>query len=148
MTTEHVGIVREELDIRPNVFMFEDEYRIYEQKWQYMGDKNGGYSRHPQGRTYSWDLYLVQGRKIGSFPTLEALEEFLNKRLNPPVVPEKIYTDICRCGCRSVENFYAITNGIVWEYHSLCGNPLRHADMVDLNRPLIKDVDLDDFLNF
>jgi hypothetical protein len=139
---------REELKICPNVYIHEEDYRKHNPTWAYVSGKSNQRSGYTNtGRVLSYDLYLIHGRKVGSFKTDEEREAFLQERLNPPVVAEKVYPDICRCGALATQIRYGITKGMVWERHEVCGRPLRYADMIELNKGLLDDVDFDDFLN-
>jgi hypothetical protein len=82
--------------------------------------------------------------------TQERVDTFLNDRLQPVAIPARVYEDICRCPKDIILWKYAVTNtgtdDLIWEVCKKCRNPLRHNVMLEINRGLIEDFDLEAFL--
>lgn len=83
---------------------------------------------------------------MGKWPSEKAATDFIYRRTHPVEIPARVYADICRCGAMKKDWDYYITNGLVFERCNLCNQPLRHNVMVEINRDLIKNFDLDEFL--
>lgn len=81
-----------------------------------------------------------------NFPTQEKVDQFLHDRLFPREVPARIYEDICRCPKSILLWHYCWTDDLIFERCKKCCMPLRHDVMLELNRGLIEDFDLEAFL--
>lgn len=80
------------------------------------------------------------------FPTEKRAKDWIVRRTTERLVPARIYSDICRCGSLKHNWDYYTTNGLKFERCNLCNNPLRHSVMLEINRDLLADFDLEAFL--
>jgi hypothetical protein len=81
----------------------------------------------------------------------ERVDTFLKDRLQPVEIPARVYEDICRCPKDIILWRYAVTklaetDDLIWEVCKKCKMPLRHNVMLEINRGLIEDFDLEAFL--
>jgi hypothetical protein len=95
-----------------------------------------------------WEvLQDVQPHKLGIFDSREEAEAFIVRRCSPVEERPRIYSDICRCGKCGPAWDYILCADLVFERCTNCKMPMRHDVMLALNKPLMQDFDLDDFLN-
>lgn len=76
----------------------------------------------------------------------EIVRQFLEDRLYPTETPARVYEDICRCPKSILLWHYCKTDDLIFERCKKCRSPLRHDVMLELNRGLIEDFDLEAFL--
>lgn len=124
-----------------NIFTSPDEYRIAPDKSFNMRDIKTKKREWP----VQWWVYNPQ-RRLCHFDSKEKAEGFVAARTNPVEIPARAYEDICRCGISVVQWQYCKVGDIVFERCTNCKQPMRHDVMVELNRPLIEDFDLEAFL--
>lgn len=82
----------------------------------------------------------------GNFETEYRANSWIARRCTIRIVPARIYSDICRCGCLKFNWDYYTTDGLKFERCNICNNPIRHNVMLAINRDLLKDFDMDEFL--
>lgn len=133
-----------DLDIRDGVFLDPSLYEVTKStKWE--PTKTG--FRNTYSPNYL--VHLTDSRVnfkicVGEFETEKEAQDFIASRTTPVEVPSTtIHSDMCRCGALYNKVEYAITENIVWKRHTLCGRPISHKDMMDLNSLAVKDFDLD-----
>lgn len=81
-----------------------------------------------------------------NFNSRDDAQLFLDDRLRPVDTPARVYEDICRCPKSILLWHYCKTGDLIFERCKKCRNPLRHDVMLELNRDLIQDFDLEAFL--
>lgn len=113
-------------ELMRNVFTSPDDYRV-----------------HFDGARY---VVFVNTLYTCNLLTQANVDTFLNDRLRPTETPARVYEDICRCPKGILFWKYAKTGDLIWEVCKKCRKPLRHDVMLELNRGLIADFDLDEFL--
>jgi hypothetical protein len=127
---------------------------IYTNESDYRAAPDLGFHPKDYGKLYrggervfpvTWYVYNPN-RRVASFGSEEEAKEFIRKRCNPVEIPSKVYSDICRCGISVLEWEYFKVGELVFERCAKCKNPMRHDVMVELNKELIKDFSLEDFL--
>lgn len=82
----------------------------------------------------------------GNFPTEYKANSWVARRCTERITAARIYEDMCRCGCLKKDWDYYTTDGLKFERCNLCNNPLRHSVMLEINRDLLADFDLEAFL--
>jgi hypothetical protein len=117
-------------ELQRNIFSSPDDYRV-----------------HFDGVRY---VVFVNTLYTCNLSTQEMVDRFLDDRLNIREIPAKVYEDICRCSKSILFWHHAKTktgtDEITWARCKKCGRPLRHDIMLELNRGLIEDFDLEAFL--
>jgi hypothetical protein len=113
-------------NLMSNIFTKEEDYRV-----------------HFDGARY---VVFVNTLYHCNLASKERVDEFLNDRLRPVEIPARVYEDICRCPKDIKLWRYAVTDDLIWEVCKKCRNPLRHNVMLEINRGLIEDFDLEAFL--
>lgn len=109
----------------------------------------GGFSRSQT----KWEVLQVPNpRKLVVLNSEDECKSFIQARCNPREVQPKIYSDICRCGVYDENGKpkvwdYIRCGELIFERCPNCHLPMRHDVMLELNRPLVEDFDLDAFLN-
>ena len=133
-----------ELDIRAGVFINPDSYEVTKNsKWA--PTKNGYRNTYiDQYSVHLNDPRVHHKVFVGSFDSEDQAISFIHTRCTAIDIPATtIHEDICRCGALYDKIDFAITDNIVWKRHTLCGRPISHKDMMDLNAKALKDFDLD-----
>lgn len=113
-------------ELTRNIFQSPDDYRV-----------------HFDGVRY---VVFVNTLYTCNLSTQAIVDQFLSDRLNIKEIPAKVYEDICRCPKSILLWHHATTDGLIWARCKKCGRPLRHDVMLELNRGLIADFDLEAFL--
>jgi hypothetical protein len=113
-------------ELMRNVFTSPEDYRV-----------------HFDGARY---VVFVDTLYTCNFHAQTQVDVFLNDRLNPTNTPARVYEDICRCPKSMLLWKYAKTDDLIWQQCKKCRRPLRHDVMLELNRGLIEDFDLEAFL--
>lgn len=113
-------------DLMRNIFTAPEDYRV-----------------HFDGDRY---VVFVATLYTCNFATSDQVDRYLMDRWFPEDTPARIYEDICRCPKSITLWKYAKTDDLIWEVCKKCRRPLRHDVMLELNRGLIEDFDLEAFL--
>lgn len=104
---------------------------------------NTDYRIHFDGVRY---VVFVNTLYTCNFESRDDVQRFLDDRLKPQETSAKVYEDICRCEKALLKWRHAKTDDLIWAQCKQCGRPLRHDVMLELNRGLIADFDLEAFL--
>lgn len=88
-----------------------------------------------------------KGRVVANRETMAGAQAFVNRRCNPKEIRGQHYDGNCSCGNGSRGWDYFSTGGLVYERCNQCNKPLRMIAVKLLAEDLLKDFDLEDFIN-
>jgi len=126
-----------------NIYTDPTDYRVWQDIGRNMRDVKSGKPASLIFNVYNVRLNL----RLAGFHSLGDAEAFIQARCNPVEIPSRVYSDICRCGGGGPAWTYAKVKDLIFEQCPKCSNPMRHDVMIELNRPLMENFSLDDFLN-
>ena len=126
--------------------------RIYtdQKDYRYAPDISFHPRSYGKGVPPLWHVYICRDKnnqsRIATLSSEEECIKFIDARCNPIETPPRVYPDICRCGISVIKWEYHRTGELIFERCNQCKLPMRHDVMVYLNKPLIEDFSLEDFL--
>ena len=83
---------------------------------------------------------------MGRFRSKESARKFIKSRVEPEEVAPRIYPQICNCLSWEYQFEYRKCGEIIFERCSKCLMPTKHIFRDPLNKLIVDDFDLDEFL--